>query len=104
MIDSGLSDLGSQFLESFSASLLWATLFSALIAILLGLAFSARLTRPIASLNAAVRKVASGDLSVRVAPSGRDELSELSASFNAMADELVALEEAQRRPRSSPAP
>jgi signal transduction histidine kinase len=96
MIDSGLSDLGSQFLESFSASLLWATLFSALIAIILGLAFSARLTRPIASLNAAVRKVASGDLSVRVAPSGRDELSELSASFNAMTDELVALELAQK--------
>jgi len=97
MIDSGLSDLGSRFLESFSASLLWATLFSALIAILLGLAFSARLTRPLASLNAAVRKVASGDLSVRVAPAGRDELSELSASFNAMTDELVALEEAKKR-------
>ncbi|HUW40330.1 MAG TPA: ATP-binding protein [Rectinemataceae bacterium] len=97
MIDSGLSDLGSRFLESFSASLLWATLLSALIAILLGLAFSARLTRPLASLNAAVRKVASGDLSVRVAPAGRDELSELSASFNAMTDELVALEEAKKR-------
>ncbi|MDA8425666.1 MAG: ATP-binding protein [Treponema sp.] len=97
MIDSGLSDLGSQFLESFSASLLWATLLSALIAILLGLALSARLIRPLASLNAAVRKVASGDLSVRVTPSGRDELSELSVSFNAMTDELVALEEAKKR-------
>jgi len=97
MIDSSLSDLGSQFLQSFTASLLWATLFSALIAILLGLAFSARLTRPIASLNAAVRKVASGDLTVRVAAGSRDELSELSASFNAMTDELVALEEAKRR-------
>ncbi len=55
----------------------------------------ARLTiRPIAELVAANRRVAQGDMSVRVAPSGRGELAELGRSFNHMVE---ALQETQQR-------
>ncbi len=49
-----------------------------------------RFTRPIANLSNAARKVAAGDLSVRVSDADRtDEIGELSAQFNEMTAELA---------------
>ncbi len=49
-----------------------------------------RFTRPIANLSNAARKVAAGDLSVRVSDAERtDEIGELSAQFNEMTAELA---------------
>jgi signal transduction histidine kinase len=97
MVDSSLTGINERFLASVSASILWATLGAGLIAVLLGLAFASRVTGPLASLNAAARRVSRGDLSTAVAIQGNDEIAELSASFNAMTRELQRLEEAKRR-------
>ncbi len=63
-----------------------------------GLAFY--LADPVKKLRAATRRVAAGDLSVRVAPQlgrRRDELADLGRDFDAMAERLAALMGAQRR-------
>jgi signal transduction histidine kinase len=97
MVDSSLTGINERFLGSITTSLVWAILISAGIAFLLGLVFSAQVTRPIAALTDAVKKVAAGDLSVAVKVGGRDEVSELSGSFNAMTGELKRLEEAKKQ-------
>ncbi|MFA6504611.1 MAG: ATP-binding protein [Treponemataceae bacterium] len=101
MVDSSLRGTGERFLFSVTGSLIASSLLSAALALALGLLFAARVTRPVVSLNAAVKRIASGDLSAVVpegSPSGgRDEISELSASFNKMARELEKLEDAKKR-------
>jgi two-component system, NtrC family, nitrogen regulation sensor histidine kinase NtrY len=60
--------------------------------ILLAIAFSlwiaARVSRPIEQLAHAAEEVAGGNWDVRVAPSGRDEVSVLARSFNHMTEQL----------------
>jgi len=97
MVDSSLTGVDERFLDSVSASILWATLGASLIALLMGLLFTRRVTRPLASLNAAARRVAAGDLSTRVEIRSKDELAELAVSFNTMTEELRRLEEAKKR-------
>jgi signal transduction histidine kinase len=97
MIDSSLTGMDERFLASITGTLLWASLAASLVAILLGLAFAASVTGPLAVLSAAARRVTAGDLSTPVDVSGRDEISELSVSFNAMIRELTRLEEAKKR-------
>jgi two-component system NtrC family sensor kinase len=53
---------------------------------------SRKFTAPLESLSAAVRKVAKGDFSVNVDIKSRDEIGQLSTSFNEMADELMERE------------
>ena len=97
MIESSLTAPGERFLRRVFSAVLSATLLSAALALLLGLGLSARMTRPLAALARAARRVQAGDLSARVDARGGDEVAELSGSFNAMAAELARLEEAKRR-------
>jgi signal transduction histidine kinase len=53
-----------------------------------GILLARRLTGRIAALVSGTRRVASGDLDARVAPSGRDELGELGGAFNRMVEDL----------------
>jgi methyl-accepting chemotaxis protein len=55
------------------------------------LLFARSTTRPIRRLTAAARRAEAGDLTVRVDPSGPEELIELGTSFNATLDALEAL-------------
>ncbi len=97
MVDSSLTGINERFLASVSASILWATIGSSLLALLMGLLFAGRVTRPLAALNSAARRVAAGDLSPIVETRSNDEIAELSLSFNAMTEELRRLEEAKKR-------
>ncbi len=58
------------------------------IATLIGLFVARRATVRVGTLRAAASRVAQGDLSVRVAPTGRDELDELGRAFDRMVAEL----------------
>ena len=53
--------------------------------------FARRTTRPLIEVAAAARRVAEGDLSTRVTPSGAAEEQELGGSFNAMVASLERL-------------
>ncbi|MCM2277247.1 MAG: SpoIIE family protein phosphatase [Oligoflexia bacterium] len=61
------------------------------LALLIALAFSSALTRPIVSLTHAADRIASGDLSARASASSTDELSRLARSFNSMAARIDGL-------------
>jgi signal transduction histidine kinase len=81
----------------FLVSLVLAGLGGAVVATLLALVLARRLIRPVRRLSEATRAVASGRSDVRVPVEGEDELAELSAAFNAMAGELTAAREVERR-------
>lgn len=101
MVDSSLSGMNERFLSSITTALLWAVSISAGLALFLGLVLSAQVTRPVAMLTRAARKVAAGDFSAAVKTAkrggGRDELEELSESFNVMTAELKRLEDAKKQ-------
>jgi two-component system, NtrC family, nitrogen regulation sensor histidine kinase NtrY len=59
-----------------------------------GLFFARRTTARVARLSDAARAVGAGDLSVRLRPTGRDELDQMARAFDGMVDEL---EEARSR-------
>ena len=60
-----------------------------LVAFLLSILGSARLTRPLRELDAAARRVAEGDLTVRLEPRFGDEIDSLSRSFGQMIGNLA---------------
>jgi signal transduction histidine kinase len=62
------------------------------IAAISGVVVSRKFTAPLELLSAAVRKVATGDFDVNVDIQSRDEIGQLSTSFNDMADELKTRE------------
>ncbi|MEV6932644.1 ATP-binding protein [Dactylosporangium sp. NPDC051485] len=69
-----------------------------LVLALIGTAVVARhVSRPLRRLTAASRRLADGHLDTRVPTGGRDEVGQLSASFNRMAQALEESEQAQRR-------
>ncbi len=61
----------------------------AAVAILLSLLLSGALTRAVRELEAAARRVAGGDLSVRLLPRSGDEIGSLARSFDQMVQELA---------------
>ena len=64
-----------------------------MVAILVGVVMSQRVTRRIGVLVEAARKVSAGDVRARAALAGRDEMAELAVAFNTMLDDV----ERQRR-------
>lgn len=70
--------------------------FAGAIAMALGYLLSSSFLDRIQSLDQVARKIAEGDLSIRVSVEGRDELAELANTFNKMASQL---EEASKRRR-----
>ncbi|KIG12903.1 Nitrogen regulation protein NtrY [Enhygromyxa salina] len=58
------------------------------VAILAGILIARRTTRKVSDLSEVMRRVASGDLSVRAPRLGADELGQLSSAFNTMLEEL----------------
>jgi len=68
-----------------------------LVALLLTVIVSRRITQPIEQLTAAVHAIAHGKVPAHVHASGRDEIARLAASFNAMADAVTAQQALRRR-------
>ena len=82
----------------YRVTLTVSLLLSLLSAALLAFIFSERLSKPLGNLAEGTRAVAQGDFSRRHPVQSRDELGILTASFNAMTDQLEeAREEALRR-------
>lgn len=81
----------------FLTSLVIAGLGGALVAAALSFLLARRLTRPIAELSNATRRLAGGEREVAVEVRGDDELSELAHSFNDMSGELARARNSQRQ-------
>ena len=74
--------------EEITRTILTVSLVVLLIAIFVGVLFSRGIVRPIQKLVDATKKIAGGNLNERVSVKTRDELEDLSNSFNAMAEDL----------------
>jgi signal transduction histidine kinase len=78
-----------QYLARTSQALMIASVISMLAALLLGAVLARTLTRPLRELTAATRAVAGGRLGQQVPIRSRDELGDLTASFNQMSVDLA---------------
>ena len=74
-----------------------AHLLVIVLVVLLCYALSRYLTKPLRQLGAAVERLGRGDLTARAEESRKDELGDLAASFNRMADHIQTLLAAERR-------
>lgn len=84
----------------FARNLALSTAAIVLIVCIIALLLSRLLTRPVAQLAAAVRRVRAGEMGVSVPVTTRDEFGDLAAEFNDMSDSLRAKQElidAQRK-------
>ena len=87
-----------QFADTTFRSLLWSGLGAGLGGILLVSLLSRRMLRSVRRLTSAAQELGKGDLTQRVAErTGRDEIGELTRTFNAMAE---GLENAERQRRN----
>lgn len=85
------------FLEDSQRSLLLAALVAVAIAIALGFIISRLITNPMQQLAVSARKIAAGDLAQRVRHKSDDEVGEVSAAFNSMAEQLENKEKSRKR-------
>ncbi len=80
------------FLSAVHRYLLWASLLALLLAFMLSYLLTRRVLRPLSQMAEATREVAAGNYYSRVETASRDEIGELGAAFNRMADGLEQLE------------
>ena len=73
-------------------TLVMTSLWILLAALFVVYIISQKLTKPIRKMNSAAKKMAKGDFSTKIEVKGRDEIAELSKSFNDMARSLANLE------------
>lgn len=93
----GMDDMMSNlvraaFQDAVQTALLVAVLAAVLAAVVISVALTTRLSRPIARLAVASRRIADGRYAERVPVTSADEIGELAASFNQMADSLESTE------------
>jgi signal transduction histidine kinase len=94
----GLDDaLTSRELAAVDRRLIAIFAIAMLVAVLLTIVVSRRITRPIEQLTAAVQAMGRGRMPAHVEVRGRDEIARLATSFNAMADAVTAQEALRRR-------
>ncbi|HEY5388698.1 MAG TPA: HAMP domain-containing protein, partial [Thermoleophilia bacterium] len=86
----------SAFQNALTRDLVIAALVAAVLASLVSLLVSRRITSPLEELTDAAEDVVGGNLEVRVAPRGDDEVGALATAFNAMADRLASDEQWRR--------
>lgn len=83
--------------RSLDRSFLLTFAGAAVFGVLMSIAIARWISVPVERLTAAARRMESGDLAVRVEPSGGTEVEELAHSFNAMAAAIDRNEELRRR-------
>jgi len=81
-------DFGAEALTTARRAFLLAAGGATLLAVIVGLLVSRGLTAPLRSLTAAAGQMSSGDLSIRAAARGKDEIGQLARQFNQMAERL----------------
>ena len=82
--------------SALTQNLVIAAVIAGLLALMVSLLVSRRITGPLEELTDAAGDVSAGNLDVRVAPRGDDEVAALATAFNAMADRLARDEQWRR--------
>ena len=85
--------VGGSTVEKFSSTLFLTLIVAMLLSLILIYAEARHISKPLKEINNAVLEIASGKFDKRVQVTSRDEVAQLSSSFNYMADSLTHLEE-----------
>ncbi|MGE5601414.1 MAG: ATP-binding protein [Nitrososphaerales archaeon] len=93
---SGPPDPDQAFIAAVNRSVLFGALAAGVAAVIVTLALSGRILRPVGHLTTAAEKMSHGDLSVRVPVESEDELGQLAVAFNSMAGNLEQQEQLRR--------
>lgn len=83
-------------IDILSRQLLYITIILLIIAVLLAFVLSRNFTKPILEIERVARKIASGDLAVRVKGKRNDEIGQLALTINDMGKELSKTEELRK--------
>jgi two-component system sensor histidine kinase BaeS len=86
----------SAYEDALKRDLVLGAVLAAALALLISVLVSRRITGPLKELTDAAADVAAGNLEVRVAPRGEDEVASLASAFNTMADALARDEQWRR--------
>lgn len=92
-----MGQLYADYRASFNEALLYAAGAAMVVALALSVVFSRSVVAPVRAMTAASQRIADGRYEERVHVSGSDELSELAARFNQMAEQLEQVEAMRRR-------
>ncbi len=92
----GPPDPDATFIAAVNRSVLFGALAAGIAAVIVTLAVSGRILRPVGHLTEAAEKMSHGDLSVRVPVESDDELGQLAGAFNSMAGNLSHQEQLRR--------
>jgi signal transduction histidine kinase len=87
---------GEFFNEFFLRPLLYAGTLAVLLAVLLALVIARSVARPLGAMAGAAEAIARGDYDQSVPPQGPDEVQRVAGSFNSMAAQVKATQQAQR--------
>ncbi len=85
------------FIRFTNLALLIATAVSVLVALILGIVLTRRLTRPVKDLTTATQAMADGELGQQVPVRSQDELGKLASTFNQMSADLARASETRKQ-------
>jgi histidine kinase len=92
-----MSQLYLDFRASFNEALMYAAGLSIVVAVILSLVLSRGLISSVQAMSLATQRIADGHYDERVRVKGEDELAQLAARFNQMAEKLDQVESMRRR-------
>jgi histidine kinase len=92
-----MEELFTGFRDGVFEALAWAAAAAVLVAVLISLVFSRRILHPLRGIMQASQRIADGHYDERVAAEGVDELGQLAARFNQMAEKLEQVESMRRQ-------
>ncbi|MEW6086626.1 MAG: ATP-binding protein [Chloroflexota bacterium] len=92
-----MPQLYSDFRASFNEALTVAALTAMIAALVLSFLFSRSVVAPVLAMSRATQRIADGRYDERVRVNGEDELAQLAARFNRMAEKLSEVESMRRR-------
>ncbi len=92
-----MADLSENFRQAINEVLVVAASLAFVTAVVVSSFVTRRIVRPVQAMTAASRRIAAGGYDERVRVAGEDELADLAASFNQMAETLARTEERRRQ-------
>lgn len=93
----GMPQVFLDFRASFNDALTYAALAATFAAVVLSLLFSRSVVAPVRAMSNATQRIADGRYDERLQVTGEDELAQLAARFNQMAEKLNEVESMRRR-------
>lgn len=90
------TDVNQMFLDATHRSLVWATLATLTLAVILSFLLTRRVLTPLSQMTAIAKRIAGGNYKSEVQISSTDEIGELAAAFNQMAASLQRVEQLRK--------